>query len=128
MNRAGEMLKNWGVTAYVKFEPLKKIYLNSKSGNGMGPIGSMDRVYLVSGIATFVILLACINFINLATARSVYRAKEVGLRKVVGSSRKGLIAQFLSESFVLTVLSLFLAFVLLGLCLPFFNQLIGKEL
>jgi len=127
MNRAGEMIKNWGVTAYVKFEPLGEIYLNSKSGNGMGPMGSMDRVYLVSGIAIFVILLACINFVNLATARSVYRAKEVGLRKVVGSSQKGLIAQFLSESFVLTMLALLLAFGLLGFCLPFFNQLIGKN-
>lgn len=127
MARAGEMLKSWGVTAYLKFEPLTQIYLTSKSGNSMGPMGSIDRIYLVSGIAIFVILLACINFINLATARSVYRAKEVGLRKVVGSSRKGLITQFLSESFVLTVLSLLLSFILLGFCLPFFNLLIGKN-
>jgi putative ABC transport system permease protein len=106
MERAGEMLKNWGVTAYVEYEPMDKIYLHSKSGNGMGPLGSIDRVYLLSGIAAFVMLLACINFINLATARSVYRAKEVGLRKVVGSSRSGLIIQFLSESFALTAMAL----------------------
>ncbi|MBL7876942.1 MAG: FtsX-like permease family protein, partial [Cyclobacteriaceae bacterium] len=62
-----------------------------------------------------------------ATARSVYRAREVGLRKVVGSSRKGLIAQFLGESFVLTVLSLLVAFLLVGISLPFFNQVIGKN-
>jgi putative ABC transport system permease protein len=127
MTRAGEMLKNWGVSAYVYFEPFQEIYLKTKSGNSMGPLGSMDRIYLVSGISLFVILLACINFINLATARSVYRAREVGLRKVVGSTRKGLITQFLSESFVLTVLSLLLAFLLVGISLPFFNQVIGKN-
>lgn len=127
MTRAGEMLKNWGVSAYVQFEPFEEIYLKTKSGNSMGPVGSIDRIYLVSGIALFVILLACINFINLATARSVYRAREVGLRKVVGSSRKGLIAQFLGESFVLTVLSLLVAFLLVGISLPFFNQVIGKN-
>jgi|APTNR8051073442_1049403.scaffolds.fasta_scaffold00360_32 putative ABC transport system permease protein len=127
MDRVGDQMKNWGVSAYVEFEPFHKIYLNTKSGNGMGPVGSMDRIYLVSGISAFVILLACINFINLATARSVYRAKEVGLRKVVGSSRQGLITQFLSESFVLTVLSLFIALVFVGAMLPFFNQLLGKN-
>ncbi len=127
MTRAGEMLKNWGVSAYVQFEPFEEIYLNTKSGNSMGPVGSIERIYLVSGIALFVILLACINFINLATARSVYRAREVGLRKVVGSSRKGLITQFLGESFVLTVLSLLVAFLLVGISLPFFNQVIGKN-
>jgi putative ABC transport system permease protein len=127
MERAGEMMKNWGVSAFVSFEPMKEIYLHSKSGNGMGPLGSIDRVYMVSGIAIFVILLACINFINLATARAVYRAKEVGLRKVVGSTRQGLISQFLSESFVLTVLSLFIALALIGLFMPYFNQLLGKN-
>ena len=127
MNRAGEMMKNWGVSAYVLFEPMPEIYLQTKSGNGMGPVGSIDRLYLVSGIAIFVILLACINFVNLATARSVYRAREVGLRKVVGSTRKGLITQFLSESFVLTIISLFFALVLIGISLPFFNLMIGKN-
>jgi len=127
MTRAGEMLKNWGVSAYVKYEPLQDIYLKSKIGNSMGPIGSIDRLYLVSGIALFVILLACINFINLATARSVYRAKEVGLRKVVGSTRQGLINQFLSESFVLTILSLAITLVLIVLLLPYFNQLLDKS-
>lgn len=127
MERAGEMLKNWGVSAYVEYEQLDKIYLHSKSGNGMGPLGSIDRVYLLAGIATFVILLACINFINLATARSVYRAKEVGLRKVVGSSRSGLIIQFLSESFVLTALSLLVALGLVVLLMPLFNQLLDKN-
>lgn len=127
MERAGAMMKDWGVSAFVDFEPMNKIYLHSESGNGMGPLGSIDRVYLMIGIAVFVIFLACINFINLATARSVYRAKEVGLRKVVGSSRKGLIAQFLSESLVLTIISLLLSIILVVTVMPLFNQLIGKN-
>lgn len=127
MERAGAMMKDWGVSAYVEFEPMNKIYLHSKSGNGMGSLGNIDRVYLMIGIAAFVILLACINFINLATARSVYRAKEVGLRKVVGSTRQGLIAQFLSESLVLTIISLVLSIILVITVMPLFNQLIGKN-
>lgn len=127
MQHAGERMKSWGVTASLRFEPLSKVYLHSKAGNGLGSLGSIDRLYLLSGIAAFVIILACINFINLATARSVYRAKEVGLRKVAGSTRQGLIRQFLSESFVLTVLALFFAITLTGLFLPVFNQLLNKQ-
>ncbi|MBT1703265.1 ABC transporter permease [Chryseosolibacter indicus] len=123
---AGDILKSWGVSAYVMFTPLKDLYLTAKS-NGMGPLGSIERVYLVSGIAVFVILLACINFINLTTARSIYRAKEVGLRKVVGSTRKGLINQFVSESFVLTLIALVIGVALTGLLLPIFNQLMAKN-
>ncbi len=127
MDRVSDMLKNWGTSASVEYEPLPSLYLTSKSGNGMGPIGSLSRVYLVAGIGIFVILLACINFINLATARAVYRAKEVGLRKVVGSTRQGLIRQFLSESMMLTVFSLIIALLLTGLCLPYFNELLAKN-
>lgn len=126
MDHVRDEMKQWGMFMYVKFEPLKEIYLHTRRGNGMGPLGSMERVYIVSGIAVFVILLACINFVNLATARSAQRAKEVGLRKVVGSTRQSLIKQFLGESFLLTAFSLVLALVLLGLSLPFFNQLLAK--
>lgn len=125
--RAAEMLKNWGTKAYVTYDALPDIYLRTGNGNGMGPKGSIDRLYLLSGIAFFVILLACINFINLSTARSVFRAREVGLRKVVGSSRSTLMAQFLSESFVLTALSLLLAIGFVVMLLPLFNQLLGKD-
>jgi putative ABC transport system permease protein len=127
MDRVGEMMKSWGTTAYVEFEPMKDIYLKSEAGNGMGPLGTIRRVYMLMGIAAFVMLLACINFVNLATARSVYRAKEVGLRKVVGSTRSGLMIQFLSESFVLTTLALFIAISLLGVFMPLFNALLAKS-
>lgn len=125
--RAPEMLKSWGVNSTVLFEPLTDTYLRGWAGNGMGPQGSVERVYLVSGIAAFVIILACINFINLATARSVYRAREVGLRKVSGSSRSGLIRQFLTESFVITFISFGVALVITWLFLPFFNELMQKN-
>lgn len=127
MDRVGDQMKNWGITAYVGYEPMKEIYLHSDAGNGFGQLGSLDRVYLLIGIAVFVILLACINFINLSTARSVYRAREVGLRKVVGSSRAGLIRQFLSESFVLTTLAFVISLAFTGLFLPMFNQLLAKN-
>jgi putative ABC transport system permease protein len=123
---AGDMLKEWGTESKVIFTPLRDIYLRTANGNPMGPAGSIDRVYLVSAIAAFVILLACINFVNLTTARSVYRAKEVGLRKVVGSTRGILIRQFLSESFVLTCIALAFAVTIAGALLPVFNQLLDK--
>jgi putative ABC transport system permease protein len=127
MDYVKEEMKQWGMFMYVRFEQLNDIYLDTKRGNGMGPLGSKERLYIVSGIAIFVILLACINFINLATARSAHRAKEVGLRKVVGSSRRSLIHQFLSESFLLTVLALVVAIALLGVALPMFNLLLNKD-
>jgi putative ABC transport system permease protein len=121
-----EEMKRWGMMMYLGFEPLHEIYLHTKRGNGMGPVGSIQRLYIVSGIAVFVILLACINFINLSTARAADRAKEVGFRKVVGSTRFALVSQFLSESFMITALSFLLALALIGSFLPIFNQLLGK--
>jgi putative ABC transport system permease protein len=127
MDNVADMLKTWGAEAYISLEPLSDIYLRSEAGNALGPIGSIDRVYLLMGIAIFVLILGCINFINLATARSVYRAKEVGLRKVVGSSRSSLIVQFICEAFVIAALAALLAVVLLGLLLPFLNILLNKS-
>ncbi len=126
-DHVGELMKEWGVEAQVLFTPLSKLYLTTTSGNGMGPVGSISRVHLVTAIAGFVILLACINFINLTTARAVYRAREVGLRKVIGSTRRALIRQFLAESFALTILSLLVAVAMIGAVLPLFNQLLDKD-
>jgi putative ABC transport system permease protein len=127
MTYVEEDMKRWGMLMYVDLEPLDRLYLHTKRGNGMGPIGSIDRVYMVSGIAFFVILLACINFINLTTARSTNRAKEVGLRKVVGSTRTSLVRQFLGESFLVTLLALAFALGLIALVMPMFNQWMGKD-
>ncbi|MBX2943065.1 MAG: ABC transporter permease [Cyclobacteriaceae bacterium] len=127
MDHVKEDLEKYGMYLYLGFEPLTDIYLKSNRGNGMGPSGSIDRVYLVSGIAIFVTLLACINFVNLTTARSTYRAKEVGLRKVSGSSRAALIRQFLSESFIMIMASLLFALVLVAMLAPLFNDLMEKN-
>lgn len=92
--------------------------------NGSNPVYS----YILSGIALFVLLIACINFVNLTVARSVKRAKEIGIRKVVGSSRKQLIFQFLGESFLLCFIAFVMAVVLVQLILPVFNELSNKVL
>ncbi len=84
--------------------------------------------YILSGIALFVLMIACINFVNLSTARSVRRAKEVGIRKVIGGSRKQLIFQFLGESFFLCIIAFLFALVLVQLLLPLFNDLANKRL
>lgn len=127
MDRMGEMYKSWGNEVQLLFEPLAEVYLKSEGGNGLGNVGSMDRLWLVMGICGFAILLACINFINLSTARSMDRAKEIGLRKVVGSSRNGLIFQFLAEAFVLTLLAFLLALLLANVLMPLFNELLNKN-
>ena len=84
--------------------------------------------YILSGIALFVLLIACINFVNLTVARSVKRAKEIGIRKVIGSNRKQLMIQFLGESFFLCTVAFVLAIVLVQLLLPLFNDLANKAL
>lgn len=109
-------------------QPLTDIHLHSHLVGEIVPNGDIRYVYLLSAVALFILFIACINFMNLSTARSVRRAKEVGLRKVVGARRGELIQQFLGESTVLTFLSLVLSVVLVGVALPFFNDFTGKAL
>jgi ABC-type antimicrobial peptide transport system permease subunit len=104
--------------------PLLKMHLYSLRGSG----GDIIYVRIFSLIAVIILLIACINFMNLATARSERRAKEVGLRKVVGAQRKQLMLQFLGESTFLAILALFIAIILVELISPVFNELTGKEL
>ena len=116
--------------SYFKFSltPLTKIHLQSNSQAELEANGSIQTVYIFSAIAVLILLIACVNFMNLSTARSSNRAKEVGVRKVLGSARKHLIAQFLTESIIVTlagaVIAVFAAWGMLGL----FNNLSGKEL
>jgi putative ABC transport system permease protein len=109
-------------------QPLQKIHLVSDMEGELGTNGSMTAVYIFSIIAIFILFLACINFINLATARSVERAREVGVRKIFGSERKALVGQFLIESVVISFISVIVAFGLIVLLLPLFNQVSGKSL
>lgn len=118
-------------TAKLTLQPIADIHLYSgdlRDYYEANPKGDIRFVWLFGGIAGFILLIACVNFINLATARSAGRAKEVGLRKVVGSYRSGLIAQFLAESMLYSALSILLGTVLAWLFLPLFNQLAGKQL
>lgn len=103
-------------------------YLYSTFTNGIPDGGRIEYVRLFMLIAFFILLIACFNFMNLATARAVKRAKEIGVRKVVGATRKMLMGQFISESLLISFLSLLLALVLVGLLLPAFRQVTGKPL
>jgi putative ABC transport system permease protein len=109
-------------------QPITSIHLNSNLQSEMRPNGNSLYVYIFISIAIFILVLACINFINLATARSADRAREVGVRKAMGSDRTQIISQFLLEAFVLTFVSLMLGIVLVNLALPFFNDLAEKTL
>ncbi|MHA4847316.1 ABC transporter permease [Flavitalea antarctica] len=109
-------------------QPLPEIHLISHLEAELRPNGSRQSIYIFSIVAVFILLLACINFINLATARSIERAKEVGIRKTFGSEKKSLIIQFLAESTLLSFMSMLLSGGILFLLLPLFNQISGKDL
>ncbi|NLJ44793.1 MAG: FtsX-like permease family protein [Bacteroidales bacterium] len=108
-------------------EPIKRIHLYSTNANEPEPTGSITYVYIFGIVAIFLILIAAMNYMNLATARSTRRAREVGLRKVVGSRRSALVMQFLGESVVLTLISLIISIILMIVLLPKFNLLAGKS-
>jgi len=109
-------------------QPIQKIHLTSNLESEMSANGNISIVYAFSVIALFILFLACINFINLSTARSLDRAKEVGIRKTFGSERGVLIWQFLFESIIISFLSLLIAILFASLLIPFFNQLFGTHL
>ena len=109
-------------------EPITKIHLHSDLATGNQPNGSMAYVRLFTIVAILVLLIAGINFVNLATARSTRRAKEVGLRKVVGSLRRHLIQQFLGESILMSLIALIIAVILIQIALPFYQNLTGRVL
>ncbi|MFC3415376.1 ABC transporter permease [Algoriphagus hitonicola] len=109
-------------------QPITSIHLHSNLEGEMKPNGNSLYVYIFISIAIFILVLACINFINLATARSADRAREVGVRKAMGSDRSQIILQFLFEALILTFISLLLGILLVNLALPFFNDLAEKSL
>ena len=121
-----EHLEGSVTTLYL--QPITKIHLHSNFAADFGGHGDIKYVYIFSIIAFFVLIIACINFMNLTTARSSNRAKEVGMRKVSGAFKVDIIKQFLGESVFLAFLSLVLAVLIVILLLPSFNNLSGKEL
>jgi putative ABC transport system permease protein len=135
---SGDIARNFGMSyeAFIAagngyhyyLQPLQKIHLISDLESEDKPNGSLRAVYIFGVIAIFILGIACINFINLSTARSVERAKEVGIRKTFGSEKKSLISQFLVESILVSLLSIVLALGLICLLLPLFNKMSGKDL
>lgn len=122
-----EFHKQGGIYSYYIY-PLADSHLKAGLPDDMEPSGNMSYVYIFSGVGIFILLIACINFMNLSTARSAGRAKEVGLRKTLGSARSQMVFQFLSESFMYSIIAIALAMVSSFLVLPQFNLLSGKQL
>lgn len=109
-------------------QPLKDIHLKSNNGLELEANGNNNHIYIFSIVTVFILVIACINYMNLTTARSMRRANEVGMRKALGANRWNLISQFLSESFFLTFLAIVIAVCLTYFLLPYFNSFSGKEI
>ena len=111
----------------IRLQPIRRIHLHSKLEGELGPNGDMTTVIIFSGAALLVLLIAVVNFVNLATAQSFKRLKEIGIRKVVGARRGQLIRQHLGEAALLTGVSAVLSLILLNFSLPFYNRLAGAQ-
>jgi len=135
---SGQVSRSFGVSyeEYIKngngynytLQALSDIYLHSNLEGELKAPGSAKRVYIFTIIAFFILFIACINFMNLATARSTERAKEVGIRKTLGSARSSIAFQFLAEAILITFISSIIAFGILQLMVPLFNDLTGKTI
>ena len=121
------IFEQMGITIEYELMKITDIHLLSDNSGEPEPTGSISYVYIFGIVALILILIAAMNYMNLATARSARRAREVGLRKVVGSSRSTLVAQFLSESVILTILALLISGILMIVLLPGFNHMAGKS-
>jgi len=124
--RTGDEMRESKMFVTLFLEPFKDVYLKSDRGSSIS--GSINNVYVFSIIGIFILLIASINFINLATARSVERAKEVGIRKVIGADKNQLAFQFIGESIIICTIAFFVAVGLTALGLPYFNDLAGKTI
>lgn len=125
---SGEEARSEGVERRFYLQRLLDIHLRSRLESEIGENGDIRAVYAFSMIAAFILGIACMNFINLATARSASRGREVGVRKVLGAQRKNLVFQFLEESTLMSVLAMVIAILLVNLTLPLFNTLSGKNM
>ncbi len=128
LNIEWEEMEQAGSSLAFALQPVVDIHLTSDLQGELDANSDKSYVYIFSAIAFFILLIACINFMNLATARSAHRAKEVGVRKVLGSIKAQLIYQFLAESILISFISFVLAVGIAYLALPFFNDLSAKEL
>jgi putative ABC transport system permease protein len=121
------LFKQFNVSMRYEIQTITSIHLHSKLQYEPEELGSMSYIWIFSAVAFFMLLIACINYMNLTTARSARRAKEIGIRKVTGSTRKQLIVQFLSESLLTAFIAVLLSVLLMLILLRVFNSLSGKE-
>ena len=112
----------------IELQPITDIYLNSSREQEMEVNSSMTYIYILLVVAAFILIIACINFMNLSTARSMERSREVGMRKVLGGHKRQLFYQFIGESFLVTLIAIILGVIILTIALPFFNELTSRSL
>lgn len=124
MKYGAKGMKAMGMKKTLALQPVKDIYL--KSDFGRSP--RVNYIYVIASIAFFILLIACINFMNLSTAKATKRAAEIGIRKVMGAFRSSLISQLLGEALVIVIIAILLSIVILQVSLPFFNQVTGKSI
>ena len=123
-----EMFVKFGATADFWLQPLTAIHLYSEADFEMVPTGDIAYLYIFGAVAFFMLLIACINYMNLATARSISRAREVGIRKAMGSYKSQLMIQFVTESVVLAASALVFSVIITFFLIPIFNESAGVEL
>lgn len=123
-----KILEGSGFSINAILQPILDIHLKSNYVGEMGVNGSMSAIIIYSAVALFILLIACINFMNLTTARSTRRAREIGLRKVLGAEKESLIGQFLGESIIMSLLGFIIALIMIEILLPVFNNLVGRNL
>ncbi len=126
--RVVPIFENYGVTIRYWLQPLEDMHLKSEFGEGEAGSGDISYIYIFGAVALFILIIASINYMNLATARATRRAKEVGVRKTMGSFRSQLISQFLTESILLTMIALVISLLLVAVLLSPFNLLAGTEI
>lgn len=126
--KAGADMKAAGFSNKPFLQPVRDIYLHSSAANEIGVNSNILYLYILASIAMFVLVIACVNFMNLSTASAEKRAREVGLRKVLGAQKAALIRQFIGESFLMCMMSLILAILLVLVLLPYFNAVAGRDI
>lgn len=124
VKNGSEDMKALGIVKTLSLEPVQDIYLRSEVGHSPRII----YIYVIASIAVFILLIACINFMNLATAKATKRANEIGVRKVMGAVRASLISQILGEAMIIVMIAIFFSVMIVQLALPSFNQLTGKQI
>lgn len=127
-NYCAEIFEQFGIDFRYELQNIRDIHLHSRIGTEAETGGDIAYVYIFSAVAFFILLIACINYMNLATARSMKRAREVGIRKVMGSHKLQIIFQFIIESMIYTFLALLISLLLIVILLPFYNDLLEKSL